>query len=268
MSSPYSPPRRARYRPAPDRHRVAVQGLVSLTFVPFLVLVTPASAALRYTIQSVVERDGSYLVTLDGGKTLYLTDGEDAVCSRWSVAEFWETVGDVLEGARRFANAKVHDANAEKQSDGPGPSIHGLATRHVRIKTTYGADARLLILKFRYAVEETDDLWIADDLVLSAFEDAWLRAGALSGFEYTDDMSRQWLSHGSGAVLRWKNLVRLKNLRSGEETVKRREVMVSSLEKIDSASIPAGKFEVPACQQVSREEMERRAKKLLKRHVK
>jgi len=258
---------------------------------------TVAPAGLTYTIQAVVERegeisrfgerviedgeraridflddagkpDGSYLITIDGGKTFVLGDGEKAVCARWSASQFWATAGGVLENAQRFANAKLSDAKVVKVLDEAGPEIHGFATRHVRLVSTYGAEARLLFFKFHYAVEEIDDLWMTDALDLPVFEDAWERASLLTGFEYADAMSRTWLSHVVGPILKSRNVVHLKNLKSGEETVKRHAVEVTALDEVDAASIPAATFEVPDCEQVSEKEMERVATKTLKKHVK
>ena len=51
--------------------------------------------------------DGSYLVTNDGGKTMAIHDGSQAICATWSTAEFFKTAGEVVKKGRRLFNADI-----------------------------------------------------------------------------------------------------------------------------------------------------------------
>jgi len=281
--------------PGTDEGTILVNKKIGSCFgaVFCLILAVPSEAALRYIIAVDIQREGTkvkterlleqvtmdgdqgridflapdgskpgnsgYMLTLDGGKTFTWSDGGQAVCGNWSLEEFFGTVGALLEKGSHFINAKLPEARVEKTLEEPGPEMHGFPTTHLRLNTKYGAKGRVLIMKFEYSVEQTDDVWMTSVLELPAMERRWVETMGRTGFEYLDAMSATWDAEVTGVVLKHKNVVRLTNLQSSKVSVKTETMEVTAFERLDPSQIPEGTFAKPECRQVNQREMEEKA---------
>ena len=134
--------------------------------------------------------------------------------------------------------------------------------------TKFGAKGRVLILKFEYAAEQTDDVWMTSELELPALEKRWVEGLSRTGFEYLDALSTSWDQEVNGAVLKHRNVVRLTNLQSGEVSIKTETMEVTELERLEPSDIPEAIFAMPKCEQVDDAEMKKRAKKFIKNSLK
>lgn len=267
-----------------------------------LILAVPSGAALRYNVAVDIQREGDkvkserlveqvtvdgdrgridflapdgskpenggYMLTLDGGKTFAWSDGGQAVCGNWSLEEFFGTVGALLEKGTRFINAELPEAQVEKTLEEPGPEMHGFPTTHLRLDTKFGAKGRVLIMKFEYSVEQTDDVWMTSVLELPALERRWVEMMGQTGFEYIDAMLATWDAEVTGVVLKHKNVVRLTNLQSNKVSVKTESMEVIKFERLEPLQIPADTFEKPECRQVDRRQMEETANKYIRDSLK
>lgn len=212
--------------------------------------------------------NAGYLLTLDGGSTFAWSDEGQAVCSNWSLEAFFETVGALLEKSTRFINAKLPEARVEKVLEEPGPDMHGFPTTRLRLVTKYGAKGRVLIMKFEYSVEQTDDVWMTSALELPALERRWVETMGRTGFEYADAMSVAWDTEVTGVVLKHKNVVRLTNLQSGKVSLKTETMAVTEFERLEPSQIPEGTFVKPECRQVDPREMEEKARSYIRDRLK
>ena len=267
-----------------------------------LILAVPSGAALRYNIAVDIVREGDkvktrrlleqvtvdgdrgridflapdgsksgnggYMLTLDGGKTFAWSDGGQAVCGNWSLEAFFATVGALLEKGTRFINAELPEARVEKTLEEPGPDIHGFPTTHLRLATEFGAKGRVLIMKFEYSVEQTDDVWMTPELELPALERRWMETMGRTGFDYADAMLTAWDAEVTGVVLKHKNVVRLTNLQSGKVSVKTESMEVTGFERLEPSQIPVGTFAMPECRQVDQREMKEKAGKFIRDSLK
>lgn len=273
------------------KHRPLQAMMLVLTLVTF-----PALAGLGYTVKTTVERadgtkhfgeqvltegnqaridfldangkpDGSYLVTNNGGKTFALADGSEAYCSDWKTASFFRAAGQFLNKGARLANAKLKSMSVEKILEEPGGRLEGHDTTHIRLVTKYGATARILFLTFEYEVEEIDDIWMANDLELPVFERLWLDSVSQTGFDYLDEIYAQRMAFETAPVLKLENVVTLRNVKKGEEEVKKETILVSNLRELTATDIDPGHFKIPRCQPVSKKVMEKEATRMLKKHI-
>ena len=103
-------------------------------------------------------RRGRYLLTLDGGRSVYLVDPTERTFSEWSGdAAIWTSA----------AAAKLSRGAVEKIDEGDGGELLGMKTVHVRYRAaTVSASA---------AVEE--ELWVAPELAQAALG-VWMRRAA------------------------------------------------------------------------------------------
>jgi hypothetical protein len=260
----------------------------------FLILSLPVYAASRYTIFTevvpdgkkpvskvmvatlagdkgridIVERDGKkeaeglFLMTLDGGKTSVLGHKQKTVCSTWDSQEYFREMGRYLHKARHRANLEIADVNVEKVREQPGPELLGYATTHLRLVTTAGIKASVLMKKFQYTVEVTDDIWLAPQLEIHPIERQWINAQTNTGFKQLDLMMDSWNSHLPTTILKQESVIRLKDLVKKKESTKTEKIEITSIEKLEPSNIPEETFLMPKCKKVSRKEMENTAKEM------
>ncbi|MGB5179316.1 MAG: hypothetical protein WBP44_11370, partial [Gammaproteobacteria bacterium] len=139
---------------------------------------------------------------------------------------------------------------------------------HLRLATKFGAKGRVLIMKFEYSVEQTDDVWMTSVLELPALERRWVEMMGQTGFEYIDAMLATWDAEVTGVVLKHKNVVRLTNLQSNKVSVKTETMEVTEFERLESSQIPEGTFVKPECRPVDQKKMEERAMRFIRNSLK
>jgi hypothetical protein len=114
---------------------------------------------------------GSFLLTLDGGKTVRLADPRAKSCRPWSPsgpAAGKSTVGSAV--ATRFENVSV-----ARTLDEAGPGIAGLPTRHFRFTIAYDSIVDVMGTVRRSHTEKVADVWAAPELSAAGVS-VWLRA--------------------------------------------------------------------------------------------
>ena len=264
--------------------------------VLFLILSLPAYAASRYTVVTEIvpegkkprsevvvvtlagdkgridiiernglkEKGGLYLMTLDGGKTAVLGHQQKSVCSEWDSEAYFREMGQILHAVKRWTNLKITDVNVEKVLEESGPELLGYTTKHVRLKTTAGVKASVLIKKFRYSLEITDDIWIAPQLELHPIEQQWIAAQTNTGFKQLDQMLDSWNKQLPATILKHEAVVRLKDLLNKEESTKTEKIEITKIEKLNPSKIPEETFRMPNCEKVSKKKMKEAAKDILK----
>ena len=259
------------------------------------VLSVPVSAASRYTVVTeivpegkkqrsevavvtvagdkgridIVERNGKkeeggiYLMTLDGGKTAVLGDKGKSVCSDWDSQKYFREMGKLLHKTRRWANLEITDVKVEKVLEQPGPELLGYATTHLRLVTTAGVKASVLIKKFSYSLEITDDVWLAPQLEIHPIERQWINAQTSTGFDQLDQLLDFWNNQLPSMILKQESVIQFKDLIKKEESTKSEKIEITSIEALDPSEIPLETFRVPKCKKVSQKEMQDTAKDML-----
>jgi len=212
--------------------------------------------------------DGSYLVTNDGGKTLAIHDGSRSICATWDTAEFFKTAGEVLEKGKRTFNADITSVERVLVKEEAGPELQGFPTRHLSLRTNYRAQASVLFIKFEFSVEEIDQVWMTDGIEMPAFESRWLSAGTQTGSEFINEHASKWNQFVDQPVLKHTNEVTVTNVKSGKAFSKVENFKVTLLEEVADADLHPDYFSIPNCQKVSSKEMNKEAKRMLKKYVK
>ncbi len=268
--------------------------------VLFLILSMPVYAASRYTVFTevvpdgkkpiskvtvvtlagdkgridIVERNGRkeqgglFLMTLDGGKTAVLGHKQKAVCSQWETQEYFREMGRLLHKAKHWANLEITDVSVEKVMEKTGPELLGYATTHVRLVTTAGIKASVLVKKHQFTLEITDDIWLAPQLEIHPIERQWINAQTNTGFKQLDQMMDAWNMQLPATILKWEAVIRKKDLLKEKASTKTEKIEVTSIENLDPSKIPDETFLMPKCQKVSRKEMEKTAKDMLQDIIK
>ncbi len=264
-----------------------------------VLLASPASAAVRYTVETVttykeqkyqrvedvvvdgkrarvdyrsgtpdsLQPDG-YMLTTDGGDSWAVVEGPDAVCGTWDLAAYFRQAGTLIDKVEKWVNAKVDEASVETLLVEPGPQMLGYATTHVRMVSKLRAKARVLFIKYEYHLEITDDVWFAPELGVNPVEKRWFDAMKRTGYERLDQMTEATLAPIKGTVLKQTTVTKSRDVRKNRERIKVDEINMTSFARVDSAEISDGLFSVDGCRQVNDKKMEDAVKDMLKSVVK
>jgi len=113
--------------------------------------------------RSPLLKPGRYLLTLDGGRSVYLVDPAERTFSQWSGdAAIWAAGSPAAPPA----------AGWEQVGDDEGGVLAGVATRHLRYRAVAGPAAAGKAPAGGAPIEE--DLWVAPELAGAALG-AWMR---------------------------------------------------------------------------------------------
>ena len=214
------------------------------------------------------EKGGFYLMTLDSGKTAVLGHKQKTVCTEWDSQAYFREMGQMLHTVKRWANLEITDVKVEKVLEEAGPELLGYATTHVRLVTTAGVKASILVKKFKYFLKITDDIWIAPQLELHPIEQQWIISQTNTGFQQLDQMLDSWNKQLPATILKQESVIWLKDLLNKKESTKTENVEITKIEKLDTSKIPEEIFRIPNCKKVSKKEMKEMAKDMLQNVVK
>ena len=206
-----------------------------------------------------------FMLTVDGGKTWYLSDDKNrSLCTEWDTKAFFKGVGELILYAEDLVGAYVSEAKFDVVLDEPGPMMLGHKTRHMRIHSSFNAKARVLLVKREYNLEFKDEIWTSPDLKLHPIEQSWVDAMSDTGYAKVDRLSKQWNQNAPGTVVKMISDVTLQNVTKNKKRQKQEKIQITKLEDIESANIPPETFKIPDCKNVSKKEMERAARDMLR----
>jgi len=210
-------------------------------------------------------KDVPFMLTVDGGKTWTLTDEKNKLlCTEWDTKAFFKGIGELILYAEDLVGADVSEAKFDVVLDEPGPVMLGHKTRHMRIHSSINAKARILLVKREYILEFKDEIWTSPDLVLHPIEQAWFDAMSDTGYAKVDRLSKQWNQNVPGTVVKMTSDVTLQNVTKNKKRHKQERLQITKLENIKSSEIPPETFSIPDCEKVSKKEMERAARDMLR----
>jgi hypothetical protein len=189
-------------------------------------------------------KEGTYLITKDGGKTVYLVNPEDKTYAVWDLRAMLGMAGGIMNGMGPLLKFQFTNPKVEKLLDEDGGTVVGLPTRHVRYRTSYTLTVKVLGMGNSSDVVTEEDVWATQrltDLGLGV----WLRAEPFhTGNEDLDKMIAAGRERIQGFPLKMSSVSTNTDKKRGKQTVTRTSMEVTQLDT--SASVPASAFEIPA----------------------
>ncbi|MDJ0838837.1 MAG: DUF4412 domain-containing protein [Acidobacteriota bacterium] len=188
-------------------------------------------------------KPGSYILTNDGGKTLYLVNPEDQNYMEWSmdmVMSMAGAVGGMLQ--IQFDNLKT-----EKLEESDGDRIHGFDTKRYKYKTSYDMNMKVLGMRRAHSVETEQESWVAGKLKDVALG-VWLRNTPPStGDEELDKLIEADMGKVQGFPLRSRTKTVTKQWNKKRTKVKRESISYSNTEvkTFKKTSIDGARFKIP-----------------------
>lgn len=109
-------------------------------------------------------KQGDYLLTTDGGQTLYLVSPRDKTYSKWDMDAMLQMLG----GVTKMMKMEITEGKVEKLEERRAEPIAGLPTTYYKFRTTYRETMKFMMMNQDNRVEEIHELWAAPDLVEKA----------------------------------------------------------------------------------------------------
>ena len=119
-------------------------------------------------------KPGSYLLTKDAGRTLYLVDPKEKAYSRWDLEAMLASTFALIESAGPLLDLDFSNASSKKLGEDDGGALLGYPTRHYQWQSAYDMKMSVLGMKRQYHVESVQDFWSTDQLGAEGFK-VWLR---------------------------------------------------------------------------------------------
>ena len=200
-----------------------------------------AKVLYRESGQPMMEK-GTYLLTRDGGETLYLVNPEEKSYTRIDLAVLFQTLGALGEATGGMMKLELADPEVEKLSEEPGGEILGYDTTHSRYRTAYTTRIKVMGMKRESRSETVQEIWTTDEL-----EDAGLglflrKEAIVTGDPGFDRVIANEMSKLRGFPLRSVATTTTTGGKRGRESTSKVETTVTSLEE---TSVPGSTFEIP-----------------------
>jgi hypothetical protein len=193
---------------------------------------------------SPMTQQGTYLLTKDGGKTLYLVSPKDKTYAEWSLQGMLGAVGAVMNGMGPLLKVQFDNLKVDRVAEGDGGLVAGLPTRHYKSHTTYTMTIKVLGMGNTANVVSEQDVW-ATTKVSDVALGVWLRAEPLrtGNAEFDKLITSQAVKYPAFPLK--VVTVSTSTPQKGDKVTKTTATTeVTQLEA--NASVPASSFEIPA----------------------
>lgn len=190
-----------------------------------------------------VLREGMYLITKDGGRTLFLVNPEEKTFAEWSLQGMLGAVGTIMTGMGPLLKIQFSEPKVEKLLEEDGGTVAGLSTRHSKVRTSYSMTVKVLGMGNTTDVVSEQDIWATTRLA-DAGLGVWLRAEPpRTGHAELDKLIAAEAGKIQGFPLKMVT-VSTSTSKKGKAQTTRSTMEVTQLD--GGAAVPASTFEIPA----------------------
>jgi hypothetical protein len=187
---------------------------------------------------------GTYIVTKDGGKLLYLVNPEEKSYAEWSLQGMMGAVGAVMNGMGPLLKIQFSDPKTEKVSEEDGGLVAGVPTRHYKFRTTYTMSVKVLGMGSSSNVVNEQDVWATTKLTDVGLG-VWLRSDPpRTGNADFDKLIAGQAGKIQGFPLK---MVTVSTSTSQKRNTTTRTTTTMEVTQMDThAAVSPGTFEIPA----------------------
>lgn len=181
---------------------------------------------------------GSYLVSRDGGKTIFLVNPKEKKYATWDLDSMMGLAG----GAMQMMGMKFSTPKVEKLVDEKGPAILGFPTRHYRFRTSYTMEMSFMGVRNSTETLQEEDIWATTELKDEGLG-VWLNQKNMkTGNAELDKLLEAEMNKVQGFPLKRVASTTTKQSDGKTETVR----MTSEITAIKKTDVASTMFEVPA----------------------
>ncbi len=188
--------------------------------------------------------NGNYLLTQDGGATVYLVNPKDKTYTPFSIAKALSVLGSLTEATGGMISITFSDGYGEILGDEPGEPILSHTTQKVSLRHgfTLTTSMKMIGRKTVSKMDTQTETWVAPDLKDAALN-LWLRKGPPeTGDSELDTVLRSAMIPLDGFPLKSISTTTTTD-KKGKEKVDQTEMTVTLLRE---ETVPAAIFELPA----------------------
>jgi len=188
--------------------------------------------------------NGNYLLTRDGGATVYLVNPKDRTYAPFSIAKALSVLGSLTESTGGMISITFSDGYGEILGEEPGEPILSYSTQKVSLRHgfTLTTNMKMFGRKTVNKMDTQTETWIAPDLK-DAGLNLWLRKGPPeTGDSELDTVLRTAMIPLDGFPLKSVSTTTTTD-KKGKEKVDQTELIVTLLRE---ETVPASVFELPA----------------------
>ena len=182
---------------------------------------------------------GSYLLSNDAGRTLYLVNPEEKTYGEFDLEQIMGMLGALSESG--MIEFQIENPRLESLPAGPGKSVAGMATQHARYRTSYDMKMKVLGFKRMQTVETVQDVWYTNEVPDPAMA-VWLRKDpprTNTGLDELIDLESQKIK---GFPLETAE-TSITTGKKGKQTTITTRMQVTEINR--GVSFAAGTFEIP-----------------------
>ena len=180
---------------------------------------------------------GSYMVSSDGGSTIYLVNPKQKSYAVWDV----ESMMGMAGGAMQMMGMKFSTPKVEKLLEEKGPAIHGFPTTHYRYRSSYTMEVNFMGIRRSTETINEEDVWATTDIKDEGMG-VWLKQKTMkTGNEELDKLLEAEMSKIKGFPLKRVVVTTSKQSDGSSETMR----MTSEITSIKKSAVPASVFDVP-----------------------
>lgn len=186
--------------------------------------------------------DGSYLLTLDGGETVYLINPKEKTYSEFDMAQMMSFLTSLEEASGGMVNIDFEDPMSETLATGPGEPVLGYATTHHKWRSGYTMKMKMAFMKQENRIETVTDAWVTTEVFDPGLY-SWLRAmPTTTGDPELDEILTQDMDKiDEGLVLKMDQTMTTTNKKGKQRTSTTHYEVIS----LETGDVPDEHFAMP-----------------------
>lgn len=118
---------------------------------------------------------GDYLLTRDGGKTVYLVDPKNKTYSKWNMEELFAFMNQLGQSTGGMVKIDFQDPHSKTLLSEPGGAVLGYSTTHYKWESGFTMDVKVTFMHTKDSLDTVTNAWVTKD-VFDPGLFAWLRA--------------------------------------------------------------------------------------------
>jgi hypothetical protein len=192
--------------------------------------------------QAIPFARNGYMLTNDGGQTLYLVDPAERTYSEFDLEQMLGMATTMMKAVGGMVRMEFNDIVNEKLGEEPGGNVLGYPTTHYRFRTGYTMAMGVMGFKRSSRVDTEQELWCAGELQDAGFK-VWLSPDRFrTGNEELDKVIRLQYQDLDCLPLRSRQT----SVTKGDDQPETRTVMTTEVTTLREESAPAGTFDLPS----------------------